>query len=58
MGRNILCDKYKEGKFPPSLKCDIISGKAEKSVIRNRLKFKDFVSILSSTLTQAMTSEK
>lgn len=26
MGRNILCDKYKEWKFPPSLKCEINSG--------------------------------
>lgn len=26
MGRNILCDKYKEGKFPPSVKCEISSG--------------------------------
>lgn len=46
----------KEGKFPPSLKCEIISGK--KSVIRYQLKFKDVVSILSSTLTEGMTSDK
>lgn len=32
--------------------------KEEKSVIRHRLKFKDFVSILSCTLTQGMTSDK